>query len=498
MGTWLRILLALGIVVVLFVVLRDSGGPAQRADRPVPEAATAGEAAPEPVAAQKSLDERIREIEGEGEERDPEARVATIASEEGDPIEGAAFQFGGRVFTSDASGRVEFLWAEDEPELEFDIRHPAFIDLVETRRDTGEDLSFVLRRGHTLRGQVVFPDGTPMPEAEVRIWTDETTDRPVAITDRQGAFAVTGVPDCRVDLTTKGVRGRWGSWSPGDPPVRLVMSVPWILLRIVDPDGRPVANAHVRVVRRGDVRMSVIKGKQVGARGIHGTVHRADGPTKYVVQADGYQPHTVVAPPAPPAPALWERRVELVPFEPVPVYLLPRRPDGTPAPSVVVDVVDADADVVRRIEAAPKEDQPIRVDAYRPGRMRIRVWQKPDYLLYTELEFVPGKQTLRVDLLEGGRIFVPMAPATSGTHFILVQRIGGGEPLGLRFDRKSGGYRSASRVPAGRYRAEVRVVEPVIGRGGPRPPAVVSHRTEIEVRAGEEARIDWKGTEVQR
>ncbi|MHC4953600.1 MAG: carboxypeptidase-like regulatory domain-containing protein [Planctomycetota bacterium] len=498
----LLVLLAGGLIAVVVWLLQVSANSSARRSREEAVAVDApSPAVAEPPAQEPSLADRIRELEG-GDDEDDESegatnRVARVRNEAGEPIEGATFHFGRRVFVTDAKGWVEFLWPEEETTLEFDVRHPGHVDLLEDRTDTGKGLEFVLRSGHTVGGHVVFPSGSPVPEAEVRAWSDESTNRPICYTDENGNFELRGVPNHSVTVDATGV-SEPHSWSPGDPPLRMVVPHSQILLRIVGPEGRPVRDARVRLFTIGTERRAFHKEIDVGPRAVYRAHQEETRTAKIIVVADGYRAHAVTVPPAVGAPALWEQRVELVPFEPVPVYVRVRRADGELATSIFVVVLDEDGDVARQVHANPTREKPACVVGAAPGAIRMRVWEQRQKLLFRNVTVDPGGQTVDVQLPGGSRLFVPGFAEVEGAAGIWVRRIDDNLSVGLRWDYKTGFYESASLVPAGKYRAEV--VRFTAGLQGARrrsEPEVV-RRKEFEMRAGEDHKLDWAESAVAR
>lgn len=158
----------------------------------------------------------------------------------------------------DGSFRVEKLRRGDRFDLK--ARHPGYLDtsLPGVTAPTEEPVRIEMKVAHTLSGQIVNPEGEPIPEAQVTRVEESAIGRgrssfQLGTTDAEGRFRVTGLPSGTVDLavTAEGYAHRRLKAiqipETGEPEeLRIVLDRGAVLeVRLMDADGRPVSGAMV-------------------------------------------------------------------------------------------------------------------------------------------------------------------------------------------------------------------------------------------------------------
>ncbi len=158
----------------------------------------------------------------------------------------------------DGSFRVEKLRRGDRFDLK--ARHPGYLDteLPGVTAPTEEPVRIEMKVAHTLSGQVVNPEGEPVPEARVERVEELALGRGrtsflLATTDAEGRFRATDLPSGPVDLTFGAAgyahRRLKAVQIPetGEPEeLKIVLDRGAVLeVHLTDAEGRPVSGASV-------------------------------------------------------------------------------------------------------------------------------------------------------------------------------------------------------------------------------------------------------------
>ena len=208
-----------------------------------------------------------------------------VRDEEGRPVEGARVHGIGNPVLTDSEGRfdlrVNALFMEtsdalgraggDPTELELLVEREGYLPATAPVLVPGRpDAEIILRKGATLRGRVVLPDGiTPARCFTVEVRDDErgaarSPDRPrelalpvaMTISAADGRFEIPDLPGGRVavivrsgDLAAPMVRGLELVVGAVAPELRLqVGPAPALVVEVRDGEGHPVAGARVHLL----------------------------------------------------------------------------------------------------------------------------------------------------------------------------------------------------------------------------------------------------------
>jgi protocatechuate 3,4-dioxygenase beta subunit len=166
----------------------------------------------------------------------------------------------GHVSTGpDGTFRIERL----QRDARFDVRakHPGYVqrDMPGVEAPTEEPVRIELTAARTLAGQVVNPEGEPVPGAELARVEDSalgggSSSMGVGVTDDDGRFRVAGLPPGSVDFivtadgySTRRLRAVRIPETEEPDALRIVLERGSILeVRLTDAEGRPVPDVSVR------------------------------------------------------------------------------------------------------------------------------------------------------------------------------------------------------------------------------------------------------------
>ncbi|HEX6898568.1 MAG TPA: carboxypeptidase-like regulatory domain-containing protein [Thermoanaerobaculia bacterium] len=158
----------------------------------------------------------------------------------------------------DGSFRVERLRRGDRFNLV--ARHPGYLDteLPGVTAPTDEPVRIEMKVAHTLSGQVVNPEGEPVPEARVERVEESALGRgrssfQLGSTDAEGRFRLTGLPSGGVDLTVRAdgyahrrLKAVQIPETGESEELRIVLDRGAVLeVHLTDAEGRPVSGATV-------------------------------------------------------------------------------------------------------------------------------------------------------------------------------------------------------------------------------------------------------------
>ncbi|MHC4956283.1 MAG: sigma-70 family RNA polymerase sigma factor [Planctomycetota bacterium] len=211
--------------------------------------------------------------------------VVRVESTDGTPVANAyvGVQYGAGEHATqktDANGRVEFQVSGKVHRISSDwVMHPpagAPYALPATPEEFPPDVraaTIVLRRAAAIRGIVRKPDGTPMSKAWIALMQDGKETRAV-FSDGEGKFTATVPKQGVFDLVFKGatgpkgriVQGTFGGEVRGVSAgaegvvlnLRELANDRRLTVRVVDPDGKPLAGISVQISGQGE-RPQVVK-----------------------------------------------------------------------------------------------------------------------------------------------------------------------------------------------------------------------------------------------
>jgi carboxypeptidase family protein len=196
--------------------------------------------------------------------------AGTVVDGDGAPVEGASVHcsrggWGDLVFTDDAGRfRLEGLpGARDDP-CGLLVMREGYVRARASASAGDESVRVVLSGRGGIFGKIVHADGKPAPDATIRWSHPESNRSGKGVVDGEGAFEIAGAPSGTVVLWTKITREivvggqkyrthaghrvvevREGVRTDGGRIVLEAFDVSFVSVKVVDPEGNPVAKATV-------------------------------------------------------------------------------------------------------------------------------------------------------------------------------------------------------------------------------------------------------------
>lgn len=306
----------------------------------------------------------------------------------------------------------------------------------------------VLAPGVALEGFVVDAAGKPVEGAEIRVadagetipfrLRSDGSDEPAGLSGVDGFFRIedlrSGSPvDVSASRTGYAPGDAQGVQVPADPPIRLILqAVGTVSGRVVDPDGEPIAGAHVRL----EIRPRTLRGLE-GGRLYSNTpqIDRSDaegnfritdvipGPVGLSAQASGWQAGTVAG---------LELRggeeksgIEIVLS---PAAILKGRvlsPSGRPLPGAQVQTTFEDQGAGLAVASTDSEGVYV-LDTLPPGNRTLEATHPDHGAARRQVELRPGENSLDFSLEGGsevtGRVVDDAGAPVAGAHVTTIAR----------------------------------------------------------------------------